>query len=74
MVSTKTLVLSRRLAATECILVQWVLMGPHPMGPPFDNGSCAMGWAIAMGWKFSMAIAMAIENYQPIALGHSMGH
>ena len=30
--------LSRRLAATESIAVQWVLMAPHPMSSPFDNG------------------------------------
>ena len=30
--------LSRRLAATESIAVQWVLTAPHPMGSPFDNG------------------------------------
>ena len=26
--------LSRRLAATESIAAQWVLMAPHPMGSP----------------------------------------
>ena len=30
--------LSRRLAATESIVVQWVLMAPHPMGSPLDSG------------------------------------
>ena len=34
------LTLSRRLAATESIAVQWVLMAPHPMGFPLV---CPMG-------------------------------
>ena len=33
-----TLHLSRQLAPTESIAVQWVLMAPHPMGPPFTMG------------------------------------
>ena len=32
------LVLSRRLAATEPIAVQWVWMAPHPMGSRLDHG------------------------------------
>ena len=43
MLCFRPIVLSRRLAATESIAVQWVLMAPHPMGsPPLTMGSCAL--------------------------------